>query len=131
MFKKLILAAILSVLSLPAMAAFSLPNYTLAATGQSVPYWVISSITLNPVNSTIQVSVGGYISSAAYVGGLQPVTRQGFTISGATYQSFLASLTTADLPVGTAQGSLVAELVGVLQTNMLTLPFFNGATIVQ
>ena len=110
--------------------AFNLPAYVVPTTGQAIPYWVINQISFNPLNSTIRVNVNGYISAAGYTAGMQQLSQQFFTISGATYQAFLAAATTTDIPAGTPQGAVLQALTAALQTNMLSLPFFSGATIV-
>ena len=129
--KKLLATLAFLLIATPAFAAIQLSSYTVPATGVAAPYWVISQVTLNPLQSNINVNVNGYISSAGYTAGLKPATTQRFTITGATYTAFLAAVTSADLPSGTAQSAVVTEIMGALYTNMLTLPFFSGGTIVQ
>lgn len=129
--KKIILFLACLLFASPAFAAFQLSSYTVPATGVATPYWVISQVSLNPLKNSVDVRVSGYISSAAFIAGKSPATSQQFNISGATYNAFLAAITSSDIPSGTAQGEVLTEITGALQTNMLTLPFFSTATIVQ
>jgi len=110
---------------------FNISGYTVPSNGAPAPYFVINRISLEPINSILCVNVNGYTSQADYAANLQPVTSQNFTINDAAYVAFLASVTGADIPAGTTQGALLTELIGALQTNMLTLPFFTAATIVS
>jgi len=128
--KKLFAFLALLLIANPAFAAFNMSGYTVPLTGAPAPYWVIQQITLNPIKSTCNVQVGEYVSSADYIANLKPVATQNFLISGSTYSAFLAAVTSADLPSGTTEGAVLTQLIGALQTNMLTLPAFSGATIV-
>src|ERR1700733_11376573 len=123
--KKLFAFLAILLFASPAFAAFQITGYTVPATGAPAPYWVISKIDLNYPPTTVKVTVNGYISSAAYIAGNQPVNTQNFNITGATYTAFLAGLTAADIPSGSAQSAVLMEMIGALQTNMLTLPFFS------
>jgi hypothetical protein len=114
--------------------AFSLPNYTDPATGAPVTYFVMTGLQLDLVNSQFTVFVNGYINQAAHTNGLAPIPdcqNMSFVISGATYQTFLDAVSVADLPSGSTQQAVLAELLSTLSTQMLTLPFFSGATIVS
>lgn len=110
--------------------SFQIPNFTVQATGEPVTYFVIASVNFDPIAAGIRVNVNGYLNQAAYAAGLHPIMTQGFMINEAVYAAFLASTTAADIPAGTSQGNVLAELMESLQTNMLSLPFFANATIV-
>ena len=111
--------------------AFQISNYTVPTTGVALSYFTIGKIILNPVPGSLQIQVNGYPSAQAYQTNLQPANVQTFTINGAAYTAFLSGLTTADMPVGTPQGTLLQELIGALQVSMQALPFFATSTIVS
>ena len=109
--------------------AFQL-SYSIPTTGVPLTYFVVSKVTLQPVPGSLLVQVSGFVNQAAYAANLQAALVQTFTINGAAYAAFMGTLTTADIPVGTAQGLVVTQLVAALQQSLLALPFFSGATIV-
>lgn len=110
--------------------AFTIPNFVSPATGAPVGYLVIETITLNIVSSAIAVLINGFVDQQAFISKLQPTFSKSFFIQGVTYDAFLAALSSADLPAGSPQSGILLELIGALQQNMLTLPFFENATIV-
>jgi hypothetical protein len=109
---------------------FSLPNYSSPNTGAPANYFVVTTIVVNVLKQSIIVGVSGYVNQSEYAKNLQPIATEDFMIIGDIYTQFLTSLTSSDIPSGTQQAVLLQELIGALHINMLTLPFFSGATIV-
>lgn len=114
--------------------AFSLPKYTDPATGASVTYFVITSLQLDLINNAFTVMVNGYVDQATFAAGLAPIptcSNMSFVINGDLYTQFLAVPTAADLPAGSNQQAVLQELLSILSSNILTLPFFVGAQLVS
>jgi hypothetical protein len=109
---------------------FTIPNLTAPNSAAPVGYVAINHLTFNPALKSISVILGGYVDKAAFEANLQPVMTESISIAGTVFDEFLAVATSADLPVGTPQSDILAELIAALQTNLLSLPFFAGATIV-
>lgn len=111
--------------------AFSLPNYTDPQTGVSVTYFVIKQLMFNIIGNAFNISVDGYVTQQAYADGLLPAKQNiMFLVSGALYAQFLAAQSQSDIPAGSSQQQILGELLTTLSNNMLSLPFFQGATIV-